>query len=466
MSYLKKEILKACISTLDIRHKELNNKYTAEGKLDSPTFSKWINGNKSVRLPTEQLNEIINFIINRIHVTSSSVEILLSELEQLYKITDNDFPNLTVDDSGKYLLNIHAIKYKEIHNYLIDKKFDKYITELILLEHEVYYDKYLRSIKNNAPDITEPINSSNYAQVNVVNGSFIENKGIGDSIDDYRHFSFKSFLNVKKRGVLFVLIALLVLIISSAFVIYSNSVTNFYTIPGIFFSLIAALVLIIFTAFVIYSKSVTTFSTILEKPSIIKITSPYSHQAQIVWNYTPDNEDGFLIERKEVGGKYELLEKITEKKKYYDSGNKENYYIDKNVSAGKEYFYKIKVFNATGESSYSKIIPVVISSVEPPRIKITSVGKNDTWFQGDIKEIEWVMEGDISHVNYSKIACIYDSDNKQVDIATISNVETRSFQWMIPQTVASFSARIRIKAFDKSSFNISSDISDYFSISR
>ena len=76
------------------------------------------------------------------------------------------------------------------------------------------------------------------------------------------------------------------------------------------------------------------------------------------------------------------------------------------------------------------------------------------------------MEGDISHVNYSKIACIYDSDNKQVDIATISNVETRSFQWMIPQTVASFSARIRIKAFDKSSFNISSDISDYFSISR
>ena len=193
MSYLKKEILRACISTLDIRHKEINNKYTSEGKLDSPTFSKWINGNKSVRLPTEELNKIIKFIINRIHGTSPSVEILLSELERLYKRTDDDFPSLVPDESGKYLLYIPAIKYKDIQNYLIGKKFYKYVTELILLEHEVYYDKYLKNIKNNAPDISEPISSNSSEQVNVLNGSFIENKSafyICSDISDY--FSFSS----------------------------------------------------------------------------------------------------------------------------------------------------------------------------------------------------------------------------------------------------------------------------------
>lgn len=371
--------------------------------------------------------------MNRIQNTGSAVEILLSKLEQLYKKTDADFPSLSADESGKYLLNIPDKKYKEIQSYLKAKKLDKYITELILLEHEVYYDKYLKSIKSNDSDKFGSVCNDSSPQVNVVNESFIDNKDIGNSIEACGQLSSKSFLNVKK--------------------------------PGIFTVLIAALVLVIFAAFIIYINSVDSISTILEKPFIVKITSSYSSQAQIVWNYMPDNEDGFIIERKEAGGKYELLEKITDKKKYYDPGNKENYYIDKKVSAGKEYFYRIKVFNATGESAYSKSIPVVISSAEPPKIKITSVGKNETWFQGDIKKIEWVIEGDVSHVSYLKIVCIYDSDNKQVDIATLSNVEARSFQWVIPQTVASSSARIRIKAFDSSAFHICSDMSDYFSIS-
>ncbi|NLI55512.1 hypothetical protein GX420_00785, partial [bacterium] len=62
------------------------------------------------------------------------------------------------------------------------------------------------------------------------------------------------------------------------------------------------------------------------------------------WKDNSDNEDGFILERKEEGSSYSPIATIQK-----DT----NKYTDKNLLPDKVYYYRIKSFNSFGESDYS-----------------------------------------------------------------------------------------------------------------
>lgn len=72
-------------------------------------------------------------------------------------------------------------------------------------------------------------------------------------------------------------------------------------------------------------------------------------EISLSWKDNSDNEDGFILERKEEGGIYKVianLPKDTDK------------YLDKNLLPDKTYYYRIKSYNSLGESDYSNEIKV------------------------------------------------------------------------------------------------------------
>jgi len=67
------------------------------------------------------------------------------------------------------------------------------------------------------------------------------------------------------------------------------------------------------------------------------------------WKDNSDNEDGFILERKEEGGAYSPITTIQK-----DT----NKYSDKNLLPDRVYYYRIKSFNSYGESDYSNEVKV------------------------------------------------------------------------------------------------------------
>jgi len=74
-----------------------------------------------------------------------------------------------------------------------------------------------------------------------------------------------------------------------------------------------------------------------------------STQISLSWKDNSDNEDGFVLERKEEGGTYQIITTLPK-----DT----NKYTDKNVIPDKTYYYRVKAFNSFGESDYSNEVKV------------------------------------------------------------------------------------------------------------
>jgi titin len=72
-------------------------------------------------------------------------------------------------------------------------------------------------------------------------------------------------------------------------------------------------------------------------------------EISLTWKDNSDNEDGFILERKEEGGIYITISTLPK-----DS----NKYVDKNLVPDKTYYYRIKAFNSFGESNYSNEIRI------------------------------------------------------------------------------------------------------------
>ena len=74
-----------------------------------------------------------------------------------------------------------------------------------------------------------------------------------------------------------------------------------------------------------------------------------STQISLSWKDNSDNEDGFILERKEEGGTYQIINTLPK-----DT----NKYTDKNLIPDKTYYYRVKAFNSSGESDYSNEVKV------------------------------------------------------------------------------------------------------------
>jgi len=72
-------------------------------------------------------------------------------------------------------------------------------------------------------------------------------------------------------------------------------------------------------------------------------------EISLSWKDNSDNEDGFILERKEEGTSYVVIATLPK-----DT----NKYSDKNLLPDKTYYYRIKAFNSFGESDYSNELKI------------------------------------------------------------------------------------------------------------
>jgi hypothetical protein len=111
-------------------------------------------------------------------------------------------------------------------------------------------------------------------------------------------------------------------------------------------------------------------------PSGLLATTDGKAQIKLIWVDTTGDEDGFFIERKNgVGGDYALLGKIAE-----DATG----YIDKDVLPATGYSYRVRAYNASGESPYSDEISVISPGTAPARTSVT-FATSDTTTKGNWK---------------------------------------------------------------------------------
>ncbi|MDY6969955.1 MAG: fibronectin type III domain-containing protein, partial [Spirochaetota bacterium] len=82
----------------------------------------------------------------------------------------------------------------------------------------------------------------------------------------------------------------------------------------------------------------------LQAPGNLQVASVSSTHIGLLWEDNSDNEDGFKIERRLIDGSYSEIDTIaSDVTSYSDTG----------LSVNKEYFYRIRAYNATGNSDYS-----------------------------------------------------------------------------------------------------------------
>jgi hypothetical protein len=83
----------------------------------------------------------------------------------------------------------------------------------------------------------------------------------------------------------------------------------------------------------------------LSAPSNLSASAISKSQIDLSWQDNASNETGFRIERKKASGASYIV--------IAEAGSNVTSYSDTGLSAGTKYFYRIKAYNSSGESSYS-----------------------------------------------------------------------------------------------------------------
>lgn len=71
---------------------------------------------------------------------------------------------------------------------------------------------------------------------------------------------------------------------------------------------------------------------------------------KLIWDDNSSDELGFVLERKKGTDDYETLATL-------DAGV--TTYIDRNVFLDETYYYRVKAYNAAGDSAYSNVVSTV-----------------------------------------------------------------------------------------------------------
>lgn len=118
-----------------------------------------------------------------------------------------------------------------------------------------------------------------------------------------------------------------------------------------------------------YSQEVAVIPGIPEAPSALKIEQLSPNSIRLIWVDKAMNEDGFIIERilPEYGGYVEVARTPADTVSY----------VEKGLLPGTIYYYRVKAFNKTGSSAYTKE-----ESILPSKPKTFT----------DLSDVDWAKE--------------------------------------------------------------------------
>jgi titin len=90
-------------------------------------------------------------------------------------------------------------------------------------------------------------------------------------------------------------------------------------------------------------------------PSDLEAKAVSSSKVELTWDDNSNNETGFKIERKKSGGSYKQITTV---------GRNDTNYTNTGLSSDTKYYYRVRAYNRSGNSSYAREISVTTLGVE------------------------------------------------------------------------------------------------------
>jgi len=170
----------------------------------------------------------------------------------------------------------------------------------------------------------------------------------------------------------------------------------------------------------------------------------------LAWYDNSSDETGFKIERKVgSGGSWSQIA---------TTGQNIAAFIDNNVSAGTTYIYRVRAYNASGDSSYSGEISATIPA-SSLQVTVTSPNGDESVPAGSSLPISWSVSGSTANISGFWIQYSTNSGSSWASF-TYGASTARSATWTVPSGMSSSQTRIRVFAFDASGTTIAADSSD------
>jgi hypothetical protein len=149
-------------------------------------------------------------------------------------------------------------------------------------------------------------------------------------------------------------------------------------------------------------------------PSALTATAASSSQINLAWTDNATDESGFKIERSTDGASFTQVATV---------GANATTYADSGLSASTTYHYRVRAYNATGDSAYSNTAtattPAASATLAAPSeltLKVASSSRIDlTWRDNSSDETGFKIERSTNGTSFTQIATV------GADVTTYSN---------------------------------------------